>query len=105
MAVQLKGLGNVSTVTAGTRVPLTALYIITPGISIKARTTNTGVVYIGASTVSSTNAAFVMAPGDAVEITGPNIRGVEEEFLLSDIYLDSAVNGEGVTVAYITRKD
>lgn len=104
MAVKLQGLGNVSVTTAGSRVQLSATSIITPGIVIKARTTNTGAVYVGHSNVAATTAAFIMAPGDAVEIVGPMVRGIEEEFDISDIYLDSAVNGEGVTVGYLSRR-
>lgn len=105
MAVQLKGLGNVSTVTAGTRVRITSSHIVTPGIVLQARSTNTAKVYVGGSDVDATHAAMVMAPGDSVEIVGPMIGGIEEEFDLYDIWLDSAANGEGITVGYIARKD
>lgn len=75
--------------TAGTRVQLTAgaakIVIIT------AETDNTGIVVVGGSTVVAalaTRRGTPLYPGDSLTIL------VDD---LSDIYIDSTVNGEGVT--------
>jgi len=57
------------------------------GVTVKAMSTNTGLVYLGISTVSSTT-GFQLAAGEQVFIPVSN---------LDVVYLDVAVTGEGVT--------
>ena len=76
---------KVTVTTAGTRVQFgtnTAKSIV-----IKALSTNIGLIYVGGSTVASTN-GFQLSAGDTVSLDINNTNVV---------WLDSAVNGEGVT--------
>lgn len=86
-------LGNaiVNVTTAGTRVQLTATSTPILSVVIKAKTANTGTIYVGNSAVSSSN-GFVLLAGDTVSIE------IDD---LSKIYLDASVNGEGITYLYV----
>lgn len=88
---------NKSTVTAGVRVPLASAPTGFASAVIRARKSNTGVIYLGDSTVSSATVAG-LDPGDAITI---NAGPVRKENDLARIYIDSSVNGEGVTVYYM----
>ena len=58
---------------------------------IRAKDANTGKVYVGNSSVSSSNTGIVLSAGDAYEMELDN---------LNKIYIDSDTNGEGVTYSY-----
>jgi hypothetical protein len=78
--------GKTTVTTAGTRVVLASSQAV-KSVAIKALTTNTGIIYVGSSTVSSTN-GFQLAAGDTVNLDIANLNTVN---------IDSSVNGEGVT--------
>jgi hypothetical protein len=81
--------GQTTVTTAGTEVVLGA-GLPQCALSIKAKTTNTGLVYVGNAgdgTVSSST-GFPLAAGDVILF-----EYVDD---LSKIMVDSAVNGEGV---------
>lgn len=81
--------------TAGTRVTL-ASSTACKQVVITAETDNTGIVVVGGSTVVAalaTRQGVPLAAGDSVAIEIDN---------LADVYLDSTVNGDGVTFAYFT---
>jgi len=61
--------------------------VLTVGVTVKALSTNTGLVYIGPSTVDFAT-GFQLSAGDQIFIPVDNV---------SAIYLDPAVTGEGVT--------
>lgn len=65
-------------------------------VTIKALSTNTGKVYIGDHTVASTN-GLDLDPRDSLDLVG--VKG--SLISLSSIYIDSAVNGEGVRFIYL----
>lgn len=71
--------------TAGTSVQLPTN--ICKSIVIKGLSSNTGIIFVGNSTVSSTN-GFQLSAGDivALDINNTNV-----------IWIDSTVNGEGVS--------
>jgi hypothetical protein len=73
--------------TAGVRVALATTQAISSGVTIKALVGNTGVIYVGDSTVASTN-GLALAPGDTIFLEIAN---------LTTVNLDSSVSGEGVT--------
>lgn len=81
--------GNTNVTTAGTRVVLAASQAILSGVTIKAKSANTGTIYVGSSTVSSSN-GYALSPGDSVFLEIANLNTVN---------IDSSVNGEGVTFA------
>jgi hypothetical protein len=83
----LSGINTVA--TAGTAEALGSQQVAAP-LLVKALTTNTGLMYVGndgAGDVASTN-GFPLAAGDVVIF--------EHVGNLSAVYIDSAVNGEGV---------
>lgn len=80
--------GKTTVTTAGTRVVLAASQAV-KSVTIKALQTNTGIIYVGSSTVSSTN-GFQLYAGDSVSLDIANLNTVN---------IDSSVNGEGVTYA------
>lgn len=78
--------GKTTVTTAGTRVVLASSTAV-KSVSIKALATNTGTIYIGSSSVSSSN-GFQLAAGDTVSLDIANLNTVN---------IDSSVNGEGVS--------
>lgn len=72
--------------TAGARVALASSQAVM-SVCIKALITNTGYIYVGDSSLSSTN-GFQLLAGDTVSLDISN---------LNTIYIDSSVSGEGVT--------
>ena len=80
--------------TAGTRVALAASTLVKTVI-ITAETDNTGDVVVGGATVEAalaTRQGTPLDPGDSI------ILNIDD---LADIYLDSAVSGDGVTFTYL----
>ena len=80
--------GKKTVTTAGTRVALSTPQTGTAPVAIKALAVIVGLIYLGDSTVASTN-GFQLSAGDVIIL----------DFLgdLSTLWIDSAVNGEGVT--------
>lgn len=78
--------GHTTVATAGTRVALAAS-TAAKSVTIKGLLANTGIIYVGNSTVSSTNGLQLLA-GDTVSIDIAN---------LSTLNIDSSVSGEGVS--------
>lgn len=78
--------GIVSVTSAGTRVVLGGALLIS-SITIKALSTNTGLIYVGINTVASAN-GFQLSAGDSIslDITSLNL-----------LYIDSQVSAEGVS--------
>jgi hypothetical protein len=79
--------GQKSVTTVGTRVTLGSTTSLKFGVTIKAKVGNTGSIYVGSSAVTSSN-GYVLAAGESVFV------GVAD---LASIYIDSSVNGEGVS--------
>lgn len=79
--------GVKSVPTSGTRVALGASAVLTSGVTVKAKATNSGLIYVGGSTVASSN-GFQLAAGEEVFVEVGNV---------ATVYVDAAVNGEGVT--------
>lgn len=85
------GSGVTTVTTAGTQVALGSSTAI-DSVTIKALSTNTGLIYVGTSTVSSAD-GFQLSAGDSVSLDVDN---------LTDVYIDSAVNAEGVSYIWVT---
>lgn len=79
--------GQTTVTTAGTRVALAGSQAILSGVSIKAKSTNAGLIYVGGSTVAAGN-GYILSPSEAVFIEVAN---------LNTIKIDSSINGEGVS--------
>jgi hypothetical protein len=97
MIQKSKTLGEVTVTTAGTRVQITSSDITAVAVVIQALPTNTGNIFVGDSTVASTN-GLILTPGDIIVIDPEE----ENELNLSDVYVDAATNADKVRVAYMT---
>lgn len=93
-ALQLSGNGTIgdgskNVTTAGTRVAI-ASSTACRKVTVQAKPTNTGNVYVGGSTVSSTSGT-ALTPYNSIILTPSN---------LNLVFIDSDVNGEGVIFTY-----
>lgn len=84
------GNGSTNNVTSGVAVPLSSS-TSTASVTVRAKSTNTGKIYVGSSSVSASN-GFQLAASETVSADINN---------LNKIYIDAAVSGEGVTYIYI----
>lgn len=82
--------GQTNVATAGTQVVLGPATTI-KSVTVKAKHTNTGLIFVGASTVDSAT-GFILSAGDSVSVD------IDD---LSDVWIDSSVNGEGVSYIYV----
>lgn len=88
------GDGRKTVTTAGTRVTLVASSTPCKKVDITSELDNTGVIVVGGSTVVaslSTRRGTPLLPGDTHSLEIDDLQ---------DVYLDSTVNGEGVTFTY-----
>jgi hypothetical protein len=79
--------GQKTVTTAGTEVALGSSTTLYSGVRIKALHANTGWIYVGANPVTSST-GFVLDAGEEVFLEVAN---------LATVYIDSSVNGEGVS--------
>lgn len=84
------GTGQKTVSAAGTAEQLTAQAC--KAVSIAAKAANTGNIFIGGSTVSSANGR-ILAPGDSIDLAIDN---------LNRLYIDAAVNGEGISYLWVS---
>ena len=102
--MKLTTLGRITVTTAGTRVPLTAdTTLIAYKVIIKGKATNAGLVFVGDVTVTATNGYPLAATAELV-IEPPTSPRNLENIMLSDIYVDSATNGDSVQVLYVAAR-
>lgn len=92
---------------AGTAERLIASSTITAEAVIQAHPDNAGNIFIGGSDVDSSN-GYILEPGDSFSIASLrhlHIGDVEDDpqIDLTDVWIDSAQNNDGVRVAYIER--
>ena len=80
--------GQTNVTTAGTAVVLLSGAQVTYTLTISSKETNTGNIYIGDSSVDSSN-GFILPPGGAISI--------DHNHSLDNIYIDSDNDGEGVS--------
>jgi len=85
------GSGRQTVAAAGTGVQLTTTSTPILGVIIKALITNTGDIYVGGAGVAAAS-GYPLAPGEFVGLDVDN---------LTDVWIDAAVNGEGVSYIYI----
>lgn len=95
--------------TAGTAVQVTTDTGIKPSaVYFEALATNTGQIYIGPSTVSSTSyfarlpiPSTTSAPSWSIGSVDGGGRASGTEIQLSNFYIDSSVSGEKVQITYV----
>ena len=104
MALILFSHAAVNVVTPGTEVQIDTEKRPCTSIIIQAKNSNTGLIYVGDSTVSSAN-GLELNPGEALEIVGDDRNdGQADETVLADLWIDAAVGGEGVKIAYYKKR-
>lgn len=103
MAVKLITLPNVTVVSAGTPVQITADKIMANAVFVQAHEDNTGNIYVGDENVSASRGTSV-GPGQPLQYSGNPQMQLLSEFLLSDVWIDAANDGDRVRVAYFRRK-
>lgn len=101
MEQKSKILAAVTIATAGTPQPLTSNNIAAFSIAVQADPTNTNNVYVGDSTINSSN-GHVLEPGAAIAISGEK-NGIDEVFL-NDVFVDTDTNGNKVRIQYLTSR-
>lgn len=79
--------GQKTVTTAGTEVALASSQALVSGVTVKALHANTGWIYVGTNPVTSST-GFVLDAGEQIFIEISN---------LATVYIDSSVNGEGVS--------
>lgn len=84
------GNGLTTVTTAGTAVQVQSTTAI-KSLTIRALKSNTGLIFVGSSAVSSAN-GFQLSPQETVSLDIDNT---------SKVYIDAAVSGEGVTFIYL----
>ncbi len=89
--------------TAGTRVTLVAANTFTASVVIQAKCANTGYIYLGDATVSSTN-GIRLAACEKIGLTFDPVQGTNNPIDLLKWYIDSSVNSEGVNLLYTSWK-
>ncbi|MFA6142510.1 MAG: hypothetical protein WC738_04355 [Candidatus Omnitrophota bacterium] len=84
--------GQKAVTTAGTEVALASTTAIL-SVTLKAKVGNTGYIYTGPNGVSSTT-GFVLSKGESITYDTDD---------LADVYIDSSVNGEGVSYTALVK--
>jgi len=84
------GSGNKDVTASGTAESLVSVSTPCQAVDVSAKRTNTGIIYVGGSDVSSSNGRWLY-PGDSISLDVMDVNAV---------YLDAATTGEGVTYLY-----
>lgn len=90
--------------TAGTEVALKTTTFKVRNFAIKALHANTGFIYVGRNGVTSST-GYPLDAGESVAAAAIMTRGSDGSYDLSQIYIDSSVNGEGVAVFFNFEED
>ena len=102
MPAKMKTLAPVTVTTAETAEQITALDIPSTGLIVQANTVNAGLIYVGDSTVTSSNGMELEA-GETFSITAEEIGSSNDEIVLSDVWIDAQLDGDGVRIQYFGR--
>lgn len=89
------GDGRAVVTTAGTRVQLSTTSTKCYKVEIIAETDNTGIIVVGGSTVVA-----LLATRRGVPLNAGDVLTITDVDNLNKIYLDSTVNGDGVSYVY-----
>lgn len=97
---------TITNTTAGTRTRLTSTTTILPTtVYIEAAGANTGYIYVGLVTVTSTVYMARLAAGQSFTLNSDGIGGRGRNgsigIQLSDLYIDSSVSGEKAQLTYM----
>lgn len=91
---------NVTVTTAGTRVQVSSSDLWVKKIIVRGHAANTGHIYLGTVAVSS-SVGLQLKVGDPPIVIGDlEIEGKDDLFNLKNMYVDSSVNGEKLSILY-----
>lgn len=91
---------NKTVTTAGTRVQVSTTDLWVKKVVIAGHAANTGNIFIGDSTVSSTVGLQMKAGAAPVVLGDLEINGRDDFFNLKNMYVDVSVSGEKVSFLY-----
>lgn len=91
---------NVTVTTAGTRVQVTTTDLPVARIFLRGHAANTGHIYFGDVTVSSTVGLQLKVGDMPFELSTPTIEGESDPVNLKNFYVDSSVNGDKLSILY-----
>jgi hypothetical protein len=101
--IKWQPLAEKSVTTAGTRVQINSGSIPTAGIQIQAAEGNTTkLIYVGLSDVSATKYIVCLGAGEVWSTSNSEMR--DQEFDLSDYYIDSDANAQKCYVSYLAKR-
>lgn len=103
MALKLITRPVITVTTAGTAVPISTTEEHVHSISIQAQSDNSGVLYVGDSSVASTTGQELGA-GEVYVINAFDKPYNLEELDLQDIYIDAATNGDVARIAVVKKR-
>lgn len=89
--------------TAGTAEAISTSGLRPEKVVIQADPANTGKIFVGDSTVSSTNCFVSLAAGEKIELDIGDFDSGATGWDMDNIYIDASVSGEGVFVGYTAR--
>lgn len=92
----------VITLTSAVASPIYATSLASASITVQADTSNTGVIALGGSTVTSLT-GIVIAAGESATFEPPIIRGHQEDIDINSIYAISATTGSKLRVSIMKR--
>ncbi len=89
--------------TAGTRVQATAASTTAISVYFEALKTNSGIIYVGDSTVSATKYIAALTAGSGFGISTDAQGHVGGEIQLTTLYADTSSSGDKVQMTYLQR--
>ena len=93
--------GTITVSSAGTRVACSSATLPVASVLIQADVSNSGYLYVGDVTVTSSN-GIALSAGDAIEYS-IDVNGRADELDLKDIYLDAQTNGNKGRITVLRR--
>ena len=91
---------NKTVTTAGTRVQVSTTDLFVKKIIVAGHAANTGHIYLGTVAVSSSVGLQLKVGAAPVPLEAPLVNGHADSFNLKNMYVDSSVNGEKVSILY-----
>lgn len=92
---------KVAIATEAVQISTTNEYVL--AVTIQAKKANTGKIYVGDSSVSSTRCQQ-LEPGESVTIAGQEFPAGLDEVNLADLWFQPSVAAEGVNITYKAKR-
>lgn len=95
------GVLNITVATAATRVQVSTADLFVKELTVSGHAANTGHVYLGGVTVSSSVGLQIKVGTGPIRLTFGSIAGKSDLLNLKNVYVDVSVSGEKVSMLYI----